>query len=356
MDNNQTQAVVKRSDQASAVTIVSPFQSAEAFVNAQRMAQALGSSDLIPDTYRNNIGNCLIALELSQRIGCSVLMVMQHMSPIKGRPGWSAAFLIAAINACGRFSPLRFEREVLGEKVVEYTWWEGYKENRQKKTGKLTILDESCVAYCTEKATGKPLRGPKVTIEMAVQEGWYQRDGSKWKTMREAMLGYRSAAFFSRLYCPEITMGIKTQDEVEDVMGTDASNTTIDIGDAEGSVHARIPSRVSTDPAAAPTPADGIARRGPGRPRKTAAPAEEPVAATPEDPRITALRTMAQQNGLTEVELCGAAAEFGITEPPEPRASFAEWTPSEADVAVKNGVALIEAIVETRNAAADQQG
>jgi hypothetical protein len=49
-------------------------------------------------------------------------------------------------------------------------------------------------------------------------EGWYSKAGSKWKTMPELMLRYRAAAFFGRLYAPEILMGMKTVEEIEDVV------------------------------------------------------------------------------------------------------------------------------------------
>jgi hypothetical protein len=52
---------------------------------------------------------------------------------------------------------------------------------------------------------------------MAKKEGWFNRNGSKWQTMPELMLRYRAATFFSRLYCPEITMGMHSREEVEDI-------------------------------------------------------------------------------------------------------------------------------------------
>jgi hypothetical protein len=48
---------------------------------------------------------------------------------------------------------------------------------------------------------------------MAKAEGWYNKAGSKWKTMPELMLMYRAAAFFARLYTPDLTMGFKTAEE-----------------------------------------------------------------------------------------------------------------------------------------------
>ena len=39
----------------------------------------------------------------------------------------------------------------------------------------------------------------------------------KWKTMPEQMLAYRAAAFFARLYCPEVLMGCQVEGEAEDI-------------------------------------------------------------------------------------------------------------------------------------------
>ena len=63
--------------------------------------------------------------------------------------------------------------------------------------------------------------GPLVTIAMAKAEGWYQKNGSKWKTMPELMICYRSAAFWTRLFAPEIGLGINTSDEAIDTVGVE---------------------------------------------------------------------------------------------------------------------------------------
>jgi hypothetical protein len=53
-------------------------------------------------------------------------------------------------------------------------------------------------------------------MQMAKDEGWLTKNGSKWKTMPQLMLRYRAASFFSSLNCPELTMGIYTREEIED--------------------------------------------------------------------------------------------------------------------------------------------
>jgi hypothetical protein len=152
----------------------------------------LASSDLVPAQFKNNIQNVMIALELANRTGSSPMAVMQNLHIIHGRPSWSAQFIIAAMNSCGKFSPLRFELSGAGD-------------------------DLACKATAIDLATGEALEGPAVSIEMAKKENWYQKSGSKWPTMPELMLRYRSATFFGRLFAPELLMGMSTSDELQDI-------------------------------------------------------------------------------------------------------------------------------------------
>src|ERR1035437_501845 len=89
------------------VLMTSYFGNKDLFEHVQRVAKVFSGSDLVPKLYKNNIGNCVIALEMAARIGASPLMVMQNLDVIQGKPSWSSKFLIASVNACGKFSPLR---------------------------------------------------------------------------------------------------------------------------------------------------------------------------------------------------------------------------------------------------------
>ena len=125
------------------------------------------------------------------------MAVMQSMVPIHGKPTWSAAFLIATVNSCGRFSPMRFR-------------W----------VGKEGTDDWGCRAYAVEREGNLELVGALVTIAMAKAEGWYSKNGSKWKTMPEQMLQYRAAAFWTRAYAPEIALGMHTSEEIHDTQAS----------------------------------------------------------------------------------------------------------------------------------------
>lgn len=191
------------------------------FDRAQRMAKALSSSDMVPTQYRNNIANTLIALEMANRTGSSPIMVMQNLSIIQGKPSWSSSFIIAALNSCGRFTPLRFKVTDHGQKTISYDVWVGPQGQRQKQTKQLLIHDKSCVAYAYDK-NGELVEGPPVSVGMAVQEGWYTKSDSKWVTMTDLMLNYRAAAFFGRLYAPDILQGMHTSDEMTDISASQA--------------------------------------------------------------------------------------------------------------------------------------
>jgi len=179
------------SDQLTTVPNESAF-STQTFEHAQRVAKMLATSSLIPKEFQNNIQNVMIALEMANRIGASPLMVMQNLYIVHGKPSWSSTFIISAINSCKRFDPLRFDCTGSGDTL-------------------------SCFAWTTEKGKTERIEGPAVTMKMAKAEGWVDKNGSKWKTMPELMIRYRAAAFFGRLYAPEIMMGMQTREEIVDV-------------------------------------------------------------------------------------------------------------------------------------------
>ena len=180
--------------------MITPFADINSFENAQRMAKALATSDMVPKQFSGNLGNTLLALEMSNRLNMPVFSVLQNLHVIHGKPSFSASFMIALVNASNRFdTPLMFE----------------YSEDKT-----------SCFAYAMigdQKVTGST-----VTMQMAQQEGWLNKNGSKWQTMPELMLQYRAGAFFARAYVPDLLMGMQSREEVLDVEVEIVENKDID--------------------------------------------------------------------------------------------------------------------------------
>lgn len=168
-----------------------------AFNLAFRQAKALSSSDLVPASYRNNIPNTMLALSVANRIGADPFAVMQNLHLIQGRPSWSSTFLIATVNASKRFEPMRFE--VQGEDPA--------------------AKDYRVRAYAKDRESGTLCLGTWITWRMVEAEGWSKKSGSKWLTMPGQMFLYRAAAFWARVYAPEVSIGLHTVEEVQDFSG-----------------------------------------------------------------------------------------------------------------------------------------
>lgn len=71
-----------------------------------------------------------------------------------------------------------------------------------------------CRLIGVDKLTGEKVEGPKVTVKMAKDAGWWSKNGSYWPKMTEMMLKYRAAAYFARAECPEVLMGANIDYEV----------------------------------------------------------------------------------------------------------------------------------------------
>ena len=192
-------------DQEKGAIMVRPsiFLDMRRFEDAQRVAALLASSSLVPAHFQKQVANCVIALNLADRLRVDPFMMMQNMYVVHGRPGIEGKLAIALIEGTGRFSPLKFKFEGQG------------------KTDKGVPRADSCVAYATELKTGEIIEGPPVTWAMAVTEGWTKDKGqgqvSKWQTLPDLMFRYRSAMFFARVNCPGALLGLRSTDELEDI-------------------------------------------------------------------------------------------------------------------------------------------
>lgn len=201
---NQNESLTTMPTQSAGVMNV--FSDAQSFEMALRMADCLSKSTVVPKEYQGNNGNCLIAIEMAARINTSPLMVMQNLYIVNGKPAWSSQWIISMINSSHRYKT---------ELQYEIT-------NLQEDGGL------GCRAFA-EDWSGHVVYGPKVTMKMANDEGWVNKNGSKWKTMPEVMIQYRAASFFGRMNCPDMIMGIYSKDEVMEMDEVDSGyGLTID--------------------------------------------------------------------------------------------------------------------------------
>ena len=199
MSENET-ALIPQSDapqeslQLAAATNL--LQNPELLNQIVKLSKIYSGSSMVPDSYRGKQDNCFVALELASRMDVSPILVMQNLYIVQGKPSWAGQACKALIDGSGKF-----------------------RESEYIMTGSFEDGSRGCYLQAVNSKTGKLVKGTEITLKMARDEGWMNKNGSKWKTMPEQMLKYRAAAFFARTECPEVLMGFQTAEETEDVYG-----------------------------------------------------------------------------------------------------------------------------------------
>ena len=179
------------------------------FETTQRMAKLLAASNIAPQNYRGNIADCVVAIDIGNRMGLSPLVVMQNSQIVHGNFSWKGTACKAMIDSCGKYTKTRYVE--VGERGKDS--WGFY----------LEAIDKD----------GEIIKGIPVTMEMAKKEKWYEKSGSKWQTMPELMMKYRASAFFMRTECASLAMGFLTAEENEDIYNSNKKSSLMTALDEE---------------------------------------------------------------------------------------------------------------------------
>lgn len=181
---------------------ISPLMDVATFEHMNRVARVLALSPLFPDHLRKgsqeqSIANGILVMNMALRLREDPLTVAQNIYFVGGKPGWSSSYMISKANQHGVFSsPIEWEVKGQGESL-------------------------SVTAFAEMAATGRRVSST-CDMAMAKAEGWTRN--SKYQSMPEHMLRYRSAAFLIRLYCPEVMVGVPAQ--IENDMPTEMRDIT----------------------------------------------------------------------------------------------------------------------------------
>ena len=175
-----------------------------------KMAKIIAQTTIIPQSFRNKPGDCLVVIDMANRMAMSPIFIMQNSQLVNGNFSWRGSACKSMIDGCGRY--ISSEYVEVGERDKD-SW--GYYLQAVDKNGKI-------------------VNGVAATIAMAKSEGWYDRN-PKWKSMPELMLKYRCASFFAKTECPAVLMGFQTAEENQDIMPADDKNVvTIELNESEG--------------------------------------------------------------------------------------------------------------------------
>lgn len=191
MENNQNQLAPQTDIKTEVSNVITDMRS------AYKLAEVMCQAQVIPDAYKNKPADCMIAIDMANRMGVSPLMVMQSLYVVRGKPSWSGQACMSFIQSNPNFKDVM--PVYIGEPGTD---------------------QRGCYIQATKVSDNTIIRGTCVTIAMAKAEGWTKpkKDTiSKWITMPELMLAYRASAFFARVYCPAVLMGVAVEGEIEDI-------------------------------------------------------------------------------------------------------------------------------------------
>lgn len=299
--NAPTTQLTELKNPALAPDVKIDFFSKNGFDLACRIAKAFTTSDAVPAAFRqfnekkdrngstfvenpSAMGNCLVAIEVSKSVGLSMISVMQNADVIQGKLRWSSKFQIAAVNASGRFSPMKFKLTNLGRikaKYKEKLGWNKQLNRYDFAEHEVEIDNWECVAWAYEldaakRPTKEIVQSIPVTMQMAVEEGWYSKEGSKWQgSMRFQMLQYRAGTFFASIYAPDVIMGMgQSTEDASDIIDVTPQADGSFAASASTLQNLRSAPDVGEIPTSSPSDDDGAGGQGGSEQNSSSASAE----------------------------------------------------------------------------------
>jgi len=174
-----------------------------AFTHMMTIAEHFAASKLVPENFQRSPSDCLIAIQYAAELRINPLQFMQNSYIVHGKPGIEAKLAIALANNSG-----------LIDGVIQY-----------ELTGE--ARNRSCKAYA--KMKNGDIISSVVDMDIVRSEKWDSKPGSKWKTMPDLMLQYRSAVFLIRTHFPQVIIGLQSKEELQDTYGKSEKNITREV-------------------------------------------------------------------------------------------------------------------------------
>lgn len=205
----------------------------------ERIAKIFADSSLVPTRYEGKKADCAIVIAMALKHGADILGFMQNVYVVHGNPGMETKLAIALVNNSGVY-----------EGSIDWDM-----------KGKEETPERTATAWAIDAKSGRR-HEMSVSLKQANQAGWTKpvklKGGgtmaSKWTSMPEVMLRYRSAMQLIRLYHPEILFGMATKDDL-----VDAGPKTIEVDvipPHRDEIRDAVSSATASTPRLAPPPAD----------------------------------------------------------------------------------------------------
>ncbi|WNK26113.1 RecT family recombinase [Providencia hangzhouensis] len=195
-----SEVALSNQPQTSVMNNMSLLFNPEAMNCVIRIADLMASGTAtVPKHLQGKPADCLAIVMQASRWGMDPFAVGQKTHLINGTLGYEAQ-LVNSVITSSKVVDSRFHYEYGGdwEKIV------GVKENRDESG--LYIRVGAVLRGETEITYGEPVYLADVQT----------RNSPLWKTMPKQQIAYLAVKYWSRLYCPEVIMGVYTPDELEE--------------------------------------------------------------------------------------------------------------------------------------------
>lgn len=167
------------------------------FNKCHRLAEVMASgSCTVPKHLKGNVGDCFAIVGQSLRWGMDPYAVAQKTHVVNGTLGYEAQLVIAVIN---NRAPIvdRIKFEYFGD-------WSKVTGKDDKST------DIGVICRATFKGDDEPTE-----LSLTMAQVGHVRNSPLWAADPRQQLAYLAAKRFSRLYCPDVILGVYTPDELE---------------------------------------------------------------------------------------------------------------------------------------------
>ena len=168
-------------------------------------AEVMATSRItVPKHLQGNPGDCLAITMQAMQWGMNPFAVAQKTHVVNGRLGYEAQLVAAVINT---------RAPIVGR--LDYEWFGDW----SKVNGKTCSDDGVGVfVFATFKGESEPRR-----LRMSMAQVGNVRNSPNWVSDPRQQAAYLATKKFARLHCPDVILGVYTDDELVDVTPRDVT-------------------------------------------------------------------------------------------------------------------------------------
>ena len=168
------------------------------FGQCHRLAQIMASGACtVPKHLQGNVGDCFAIVGQALRWGFDPYAVAQKTHLVNGTLGYEAQLIIAVING---------KAPIVGRLKFEY-----YGDWSKVKAKTDSPADVGVRVSATMRGDDEP-----TVLDLSMAQVGTVRNSPLWTADPRQQLAYLAAKRWARLYCPDVVLGLYSEDELQD--------------------------------------------------------------------------------------------------------------------------------------------